>query len=197
MKKNPKLEIFNFKTIGSTNDYAIKLARAGAKELTVVRADIQTKGKGRFEREWVSPKGGIYFSLVLMPFNSGDKTLLLPLTFSKATALALKKYVDANSVRGKLSSDNCKISNGIKVKMPNDVMVNGKKIGGVLIETGTDSKEKKFLVAGIGININTKKEQLPDCATSLYVETGKSYNMEKIFNKLLKEIIISYEKFIS
>ncbi|MFH1503968.1 MAG: biotin--[acetyl-CoA-carboxylase] ligase [Candidatus Omnitrophota bacterium] len=177
MKNDSYPKIISLKTVDSTNNYAYELAGKGAREFTVVKADTQTKGKGRFERGWISPLGGIYASLILRPRNCKDKVLLLPLTFSKAITLALKKYVDAT------------------VRMPNDIMVKGKKIAGVLAESGTDSKGKDFLIAGAGININTKKELLPGCATSLYIETGKLYNIREVFKELLREILNSYNQY--
>jgi len=177
-KSKPYLKIISLKEVDSTSSYAFKLAKEGAAEVTVVKADIQTAGRGRFERSWASPKGGVYFSLVLRPERPADEVLLLPLAFSKAIAKVLQKYVDT------------------KVKLPNDVMVKNKKIAGVLVETKAGpAKGIDFAVAGIGVNINSKIEGLVPIATSLYAETGKSYNIDKLFKEILKEILDSYEKF--
>jgi len=177
-KNKPYLKIISLKKVDSTSSYAFKLAKEGAAEVTVIKADIQTEGRGRFERSWASPKGGVYFSLVLRPEKTADEILLLPLAFSKAVARALQKYVDT------------------KVKLPNDVRVKNKKIAGVLVETKAGrAKGVDFAVAGIGVNINSKKKELPAVATSLYAETGKSYNIDKLFKEILKEVLGSYQEF--
>ena len=119
------MKIHHFKKVSSTNDVAKEIALKGERNFVVV-ADEQTKGKGRMGREWLSPIGGLYFSIVT------KKNSLLPLISGVAVANSLKNF-GLNPV----------------LKWPNDVIVGNKKISGILIECLDD-----FAIVGIGININ-------------------------------------------
>ncbi|MCK4810161.1 MAG: biotin--[acetyl-CoA-carboxylase] ligase [Candidatus Omnitrophica bacterium] len=171
------LKIIHLKTVTSTNDYAHKLAEKGEKEITVVLADEQTKGRGRLKREWRSPKNkGIYASFILRPKNRG-KIPLLCLIVSLSILKALKDILP------------------LKIKWPNDLMAGNKKIAGVLLEANTGPTHEKFVIAGIGLNLDTEKKDLPLHATSVYLETRKHYASGGIFNKIIKEFIRLYRDF--
>lgn len=172
------LKIINLKSVDSTNNYAFKLAEKGEREITVVKADVQTQGRGRKNKSWFSPKDkGIYASFILRPSNSPQKTVLLPLIFSLGVSKVLSDIVEA------------------KIKWPNDVMVGDKKIAGILAEARGDKQRIEFVVVGCGVNINAKKEDIPSSATSLYLETTNTYNLEELFKKFIKEIISLYKEF--
>ncbi len=119
------MKIYHFKKVTSTNDAAKEIALQGERDFVVV-ADEQTKGKGRMSREWLSPIGGLYFSVVT------KKNPLLPLISGVSVASSLKNF-------------------GLnpEIKWPNDVMIKNKKISGVLIECFKD-----YCIVGIGVNIN-------------------------------------------
>ncbi|MBU2564874.1 MAG: biotin--[acetyl-CoA-carboxylase] ligase, partial [Candidatus Thermoplasmatota archaeon] len=119
------MKIHHFKKVSSTNDVAKEIALKGERNFVVV-ADEQTKGKGRMGREWLSPIGGLYLSVVT------KKNPMLPLISGVAVACSLKNFG--------LSTE---------IKWPNDVMVGDKKISGILIECFNDS-----CVVGVGVNIN-------------------------------------------
>lgn len=173
-----KVKIINLKEIDSTNTYAWKLAERGEKEIVVIKADYQKKGRGRWGRKWYSPRGkGIYASFIFTPFSRLDVSLI-PLVFSLGVVRTLKAYVDKK----------------LNIKLPNDVLINKKKIAGILVETKSTNYITEFLIVGIGVNINTKKGELPSEATSLFLETGKSYPINKIFKSLIKETISLYRK---
>jgi BirA family transcriptional regulator, biotin operon repressor / biotin---[acetyl-CoA-carboxylase] ligase len=170
------LKIVTLGSVISTNDHAWELVNAGAKEITVVRADTQTKGRGRMGRSWISGQGGLYASFVLTPVNPIQELYFLPLVMAMAVAKVLSRFVE------------------VKLKWPNDVLCGNKKIAGILVEVKR-FKGVGFVVAGIGININTAVASMPDTATSLYIASGKEYNITEIFNGLLAEEIKVYKKF--
>ncbi|MEM7817009.1 MAG: biotin--[acetyl-CoA-carboxylase] ligase [Candidatus Aenigmatarchaeota archaeon] len=165
-------------SIDSTNNYAYKLAQEGAREITVIKANFQSQGKGRFGRFWESPKNkGIYASFILRPSNSISDIYYLPPFFSLAVVKTIKEFVPA------------------KIKLPNDVVVRDKKIAGVLVEAKSFGETVDFVIAGIGVNINTIKKELPQDATSLFLETDKFYDIEHLFKELIKEVVLIYSEF--
>ncbi|MEI8350524.1 MAG: biotin--[acetyl-CoA-carboxylase] ligase [Candidatus Omnitrophota bacterium] len=176
--KTPYVKIVTIESVDSTNDYACALARSGAREITVVRAAMQTQGRGRRGREWFSPKNkGIYASFVLKPTNPLKDMYYLPLISSLAVVRLLRGMVP------------------VGVKLPNDVVVEGKKISGVLAEAKLTGKKVDFAVVGIGVNVNACIEELPPGATSLFLETGFTYPIDELFRGLLKEMIALYRIF--
>jgi BirA family biotin operon repressor/biotin-[acetyl-CoA-carboxylase] ligase len=126
-----------FDELDSTNITAKELALAGAEEGTVVLARTQNQGRGRFDRIWQSPEGGIYLSFILRPKVSAEKTSLLPFV----AALALTKTIDSYGLHA-------------TIKWPNDVRVNGKKIAGILLESEVIGHSSNYVVVGIGMNLN-------------------------------------------
>jgi len=177
-EKNNTLKIITLDTIDSTNDYAFDLAKKSRGEIVVVRAHHQTQGRGRRDNTWSSPKNtGIYVSFLLKPDNCLTELIWLPLFFSYAASCCLEPTVKAS------------------IKWPNDILVNGKKIGGVLVEAKSANDRADFAIAGIGLNINTRLEQLPEGATSLYVETKESHNIDMLFEKLLTSVLDVYKEF--
>ena len=124
-----KLVIFD--EINSTNLKAKELAQKNADEGTIVISKIQKKGRGRFDRTWESPEGGLYFSIVLKPDCKPDKTTLLPLVGALSVCKTITSITDLN----------------VKIKWPNDVLINGKKVSGILLE----SESGKNLTGNISI----------------------------------------------
>lgn len=182
------IKIVKLQTVDSTNNYAARLAELGAKEITVVISKEQSKGKGRMGKYWASPLSkGVYASFVLRPTASLKDIYYLPLIFSLAAARLLAKNFKEKDGTGK--------HHQIKIKLPNDVMLSGKKIAGILVEAKTTGKKINFVVVGIGLNINSTKAELPPKATSLYLATGKKYNLEDISKSLIKEVMIVYGEF--
>ena len=170
-----KFEIFKFDRATSTNDVAISLIKNKQKKVGCVYVDIQTKGRGTHGREWVSQKGNLFASIFFSlkknypPFN--EFSIINPIIISDV----IKHFCNKN----------------IKLKFPNDIFVNGKKICGILQEVIT-SKDKKFLIIGIGINIVSNPDINKDYkATNLLLETKKKRNIKD----LITYIIFSYEKF--
>jgi len=172
------LKIINLDSVDSTNDYAASLACDGFSEIVVVRANTQTKGKGRRGNEWVSPRNkGVYASFLLKPPNPLTEIVFLPIIFSLAVSQTLECILKAT------------------IKWPNDLMAGDKKIAGVLVEAKSSQRKVDFVIAGVGININSEKKELPDCATSLYVETGKTYDVDDFFKEFTTKAISLYTEF--
>ena len=171
-----KFEIFKFKSVTSTNDVAINLIKRKKKESGCVYADIQTKGRGTHGKEWVSVKGNLFGSIFFPlknnypPFN--EFSIINPIIISEV----IKHFCDKKN---------------ITLKFPNDIFVNGKKICGILQEL-INLDNRKFLIIGIGMNIETNPNiNIKYQATNILIETKKKPKIKKVIN----QIIFSYEKF--
>jgi BirA family transcriptional regulator, biotin operon repressor / biotin---[acetyl-CoA-carboxylase] ligase len=137
----------SFRTTKSTNDIASQLADDGAPEGTIVTADEQTKGRGRLGRTWHSPAGmGIYASIVLRPAFKPEEAPAVSLM----TALALVDSITELGVHD------------VKIKWPNDILIGGKKVAGILTELSADRGRINHLVVGVGINVNHRSDDFPD-----------------------------------
>lgn len=175
------INILRYDSITSTNVAALEQAKRGAEEGLCIVAREQTKGRGRNGREWVSEKdSGLYFSIVLRP---GIETKFLPLLTLMTSVVVYEVLVD----RYDLQPD---------IKWSNDVLVDEKKISGILAET-TETEKGMVVVMGIGINLNSKNfpAELIDSATSIKQETGKTPNVEKLLNSLTSFFSFFYDIF--
>lgn len=168
----PPFIIHRFATIGSTNDFL--KAQIEAPEFTCAIADEQTAGRGRRDRNWhSSPGDGLYLSVLLLPASS-NRISLLSLMSSIAVAETLLDRGIA----------------GVDIKWPNDVLVNGRKVCGILVESvGTGAGAPRIIV-GIGVNLNHQSfpEELRSTATSLKIETGQVTEVADIRDHLLEKI---------
>lgn len=170
------------KTVDSTNLEAKRLAEAGASHGTLVTAEEQTSGKGRRGRSWISVPGqGVWMSFVLRPDIELENSSMLTLV----AALAVEKGIkDAAGIDG-------------RIKWPNDVLVNGKKVCGILTELSAQMDELNYIVVGIGINANIGQfpEEVRDKATSLLAETGETVDRTRLLCQVLKHFEHEYEQF--
>lgn len=164
-----------FDTIGSTSDEARRLAEIGAEPGTIVWALEQSSGRGRQGRTWSSPRGNLYCSVILRPDCSTARAT--ELSFVAAVALA-------DALAGLLPSDA-----DIRLKWPNDVLVGGAKIAGLLLESASRTGELDYLVLGIGVNIVSSPEQVRYPATSLAAQ-GAVTDAEN----LLAKIFIQFDR---
>ena len=159
-------------SIGSTNTLAKELASKCEKEGTVVIAEEQSHGKGRLDRKWVSPAGGIWLSVILRP-------LMVPSEASRFTLLAAVSVARAVEELGLKP----------QIKWPNDVLIDGKKICGILLELSAQPERVDYLVIGFGINANIDINQLPvdsrSGATSLSAVLGRKINRRTFVANLL------------
>jgi BirA family transcriptional regulator, biotin operon repressor / biotin---[acetyl-CoA-carboxylase] ligase len=177
-------EIVHHAVIGSTNTLAMELAQKGAMEGTVVITEIQTGGKGRLGRTWVSPRGNLYLSVILRPAVPIHKAPLITLMGAVALAAAVRETL--------------KVPAGIK--WPNDVLISGKKVGGLLTEMSAEPDRIRHIVLGIGVNVNMDARELPPdvrrAATTLAAETGAPVDRTSFVQELLAGLDSWYQRFL-
>jgi BirA family biotin operon repressor/biotin-[acetyl-CoA-carboxylase] ligase len=176
-------KIHHFFRTDSTNRVALELAYAGEPEGTVVLAEEQTAGRGRAGRTWHSERAsGIYVTLLLRPKISPVQAPLLTMMAGLSAHTAIQAQTG-------LQPD---------VKWPNDLMLSGKKLGGILTEMHAEPNLVRFVIVGIGINVNQEKfpAELSGTATSLQVETGKSQSRLELLARLLREFETDYNRFL-
>lgn len=171
------LRILHYDRLSSTNDLALELASKKAAEGTVIVADYQTRGRGRFKRKWVSRPGkNLLFSILLKPRFSAQTAPILTHFAARSVASVLQKQ----------------FSLAPKLKKPNDVLVGGKKISGVLTEAASLNDRMEYVVVGIGLNVNSRKGDLPVRATSIYLETAKKADPSAILDLILDDFKKAY-----
>jgi len=164
--------IHYFPEIGSTMDVAKELATKGAGEGTIVLAEAQVHGRGRLSREWLSPKGGIYFTLILRPEINPAYAPRINLMVSVAVATTIRKLFGLKA----------------ELKWPNDVLIAGRKVCGILAEMDAEMDVVNFVNVGIGINANTSIPQFEKTVTSLKDALGREISRKEFFSVLLVEI---------
>jgi BirA family biotin operon repressor/biotin-[acetyl-CoA-carboxylase] ligase len=175
-------EVVYYPEVDSTNEIARQLALQGAAEGTLVVAERQTKGKGRLGRTWISPEGeGLWFSLILRPKMLPQEAPRATLVAAVAVAQALRQETGLN----------------IRIKWPNDLLLEGKKITGILTEMNSEIGRINFLVVGIGINVNLNFETIPPeisaTATSLSAYLTQPVSRLVLLQRCLEELEKYYE----
>ena len=175
--------VFHFFKTDSTNRVAMELGYSGEPEGTVVLAEAQSAGRGRSGRIWHSEKGtGLYFTILLRPRLSPAQAPLLTMLagLSAQTAIAAQTGLVA------------------ELKWPNDLLLGGKKLGGILTEMHAEPSAVRFVIVGIGLNVNQEKfpSELSSTATSIRKESGKlSYRLE-LLARLLTQFESDYNRFL-
>lgn len=175
-------EIICHSETDSTNLQAMKLAASGAPEGTVVIAEKQTRGRGRKGRSWFSPEGaGIYISLILRPVMPPDEAPRITLVTGVALAEAILAITALPA----------------RIKWPNDILVEGGKLAGILTEISTDMDKIDHVVVGVGININLPEESIEEGirgkATSLLMETGRLHSRVEVARAFLAQFEAWYD----
>lgn len=174
-----------FENVASTNAVALKLSKEGAAEGTMVLADRQTAGRGRLQRVWQSPAGcNLYFSVILRPKIALAKAPQLTFLAGVAVADTLASFCPE----------------GVEIKWPNDVLINQRKVCGILSELNAE-QGKIAAVLGIGVNVNMKKEDFASeyrqSATSLREETGRMHPREEVLCSFCTHFQRRYELFLN
>ena len=166
------MEIKSFKTLPSTNQKAKELSKKGAKPWTVIVAEEQSAGYGKEKVFWFSPKGGLYFSVILPKSQIQDLQ----------TLTILVAFVVAKTLKEKFSLEPL-------IKLPNDVRLGKKKVAGILTEN-IIGRSLKLSVMGVGLNTNIDKfpRDLENGATSLKIELGKEVDNQKILEEIVSGI---------
>jgi BirA family biotin operon repressor/biotin-[acetyl-CoA-carboxylase] ligase len=180
-------QIHHYLQVDSTNNVLKEMAGKGAPEGTVTVAEEQTGGRGRLGRTWLSPAGkGIWFSILFRPSLAPQKAPLFTLLAASAVVQAIKTNLPA-------------LDPGIK--WPNDLLLNGRKVCGILTEMKAEADLLHYLVTGIGLNVNCREEdfspELQGSATSLYLENSKKIvPRQKLARDILREIDHHYRVFL-
>jgi BirA family biotin operon repressor/biotin-[acetyl-CoA-carboxylase] ligase len=172
-----------FEETTSTNDVIEKLARDGVKEGVVVFAESQTKGRGRLGRKWMSPTHkGLWFSVLLRPELSPQETTQLTV----ASATALRRAI--KNVTGLVA----------EIKWPNDLLIGGRKVVGILTEMSAEVDRVRHVTLGIGVDVNQDASDFPPelrkTATSLKVETGEEISRAGLATEILRELDFDYAR---
>ncbi|HEY3863441.1 MAG TPA: biotin--[acetyl-CoA-carboxylase] ligase [Verrucomicrobiae bacterium] len=176
-------EIHVFQETTSTNDVAARLARGGAEEGAVVFAESQTKGRGRLGREWLSPAGkGLWFTVLLRPNKSPQETTQLTVAAATALARAVKHQTGLAP----------------EIKWPNDILIRGRKIAGILTEMRAELDRVQDVLLGIGIDVNLDADDFPPAlrgiATSLKIQSGQKVNRSELAVEILRELDRDYHE---
>jgi BirA family biotin operon repressor/biotin-[acetyl-CoA-carboxylase] ligase len=170
------------KSVFSTNLIAKDYAKSKISEGTVVVAEKQTKGRGRKQREWHSPEGGLWFSIVLYPNLPPEDGILVTMAASVSVADAIQKSTGLTP----------------EIKWPNDVLINGKKVCGILTEFDAEMDRINYVVVGIGINVNNDiSKDISKIAVSLKQLTGSKVSRVNLLKSILTKFDEMYNYIIS
>jgi len=178
-------EVQVFETLGSTNDHLMELARSGADEGVVVTADGQAKGRGRFDRDWISPPGcNLYFSILLRP--QLVQAALPQITLMAAVSLCetLRETTDLP----------------VLIKWPNDLWIGEKKVCGILTEMTSRGGKTDAVILGVGLNVNMEEgsssAELREIVTSLSCEGGRILDRLLLLQRILNALDRDYRRFL-
>ena len=174
-----QLQIYD--QVNSTNDLALQHGIDGAQEGTLILAESQTQGRGRHGRKWLAPpRSSILASVILRHRLRADQVGLPNLIGAVAIATAIDEVTDLSA----------------QIKWPNDVLIQGKKVSGVLTELEYDRHRQPFFVMGFGVNVNTKREDLPEelraSATSLQIESNREISRVAFLQAILHRLEENY-----
>lgn len=167
----------------STNEEAKRLGNAGAEDGLVIFAEEQTKGKGRMGRSWVSPKYiGIWFSVLLRPNILPSNIANITLVAGYSVCKAIRNFTGCNAM----------------IKWPNDIIIDNKKICGILTEMTVKADKVNYIVVGIGINVNTQDfpQEISCKATSLFLQKGEKINRINLIKEILRQFDKDYKEYL-
>jgi len=165
-------QVYYFDSIDSTQTQAMKIASDEANNGTVIIAEKQTSGKGRLGRKWISPKGGIWLSIILHPKFDISVITLFPIASALALSNAIEKTLNIKS----------------ELKWPNDITIKGKKVAGMLVDASLESNKIENLILGVGINFNVDVKQIE----KILKNTPNFYGITSLSeqNKTVKSILL-------
>ena len=174
--------VYYFEEIDSTQNFAQNIAADKKENGTIIIAEKQTSGRGRLDRKWTSPKGGIWFSLIIHPKFDVSSSTLIPILSAVALSKSIKSVLGIET----------------EVKWPNDITMNGKKVAGVLVDASFQTNSIDYLILGIGINFDIDAKKLEKRLT----KTPNFYGIDSLRGKenktppktLLKEFLLQFEK---
>jgi BirA family biotin operon repressor/biotin-[acetyl-CoA-carboxylase] ligase len=176
-------QIMVYGAVSSTNSISTELAKEGKPEGCVVVAQTQRLGYGRLKRTWFSPEGGLWFSVILRPKIMTTEAAKITLMAAVAVVDTLRKDLDLN----------------VRIKWPNDVLIQGKKVCGILTEMRTKEMQIEYVILGIGLNGNFDLSELPDeikeSSTTLKHEKKHEIDLDDLFRSILLNLDKFYHQF--
>jgi BirA family biotin operon repressor/biotin-[acetyl-CoA-carboxylase] ligase len=175
-----------FRETTSTSDVAEKLARDHVKEGVTVFAEAQTKGRGRLGRKWLSPSGkGLWFSVLLRPDVSPQAATRLTILAGTALRRAIAQHTGLNA----------------EIKWPNDTLLNGRKVAGILTELSGEVDKTRYVILGIGVDVNLNAgdftPEVRRIATSIKLELGQAFDRAELAAVILTELDHDYGRMVS
>ena len=171
--------IYAYKAVKSTNDLAAEMAESDQPEGTIVVADQQTKGRGRLGRQWHSPEGtGIYLSIILRPDFPTERAPAVSIMTAIALADTLVKYNPGE----------------VRIKWPNDVLIGGRKVAGILTELSAEREKINHIIIGVGINVNQAVGDFPEEIRQTATSLRRSLKKKVRRVDLLQAFLVSFEK---
>lgn len=166
-------KIYHYWEVTSTSDIGREKIKKDAIDGTIIVSDIQSKGRGRKDRTWISNRGGLWFSIIFYPRLLPEQGMILTMACSIAVAKAFKKIVDVNL--------------NPEIKWPNDILINKKKVCGILTEFDAETDRINYAIVGIGINVNNNIDRtLKQTATSLKNILGKPVSKVDLLKYIIK-----------
>ena len=182
-------KIYYFDTIDSTQNFALKLAQKPHENGSIIIAEKQTQGRGRLNRKWISPKGGIWLSILLRPNFELSQTSLFPMITSLALSIAIERILRIKP----------------ELKWPNDLTIKGKKVAGILIDVSVESNKIDYIIIGVGINFKIQpnkiskliKNQQKSYGITTLVKGTDDNNPVELVQQFLFELEQMYNKVIS
>ncbi len=178
-------EIIFIESIDSTNNYGKKICEKEFAEGTIIIAEEQTTGRGRLGRNWISPKGeGIWMSILLKPNLKPEQASQLTILTAYAAAISIRDMLELDAL----------------IKWPNDIVIDGRKVCGILTEMGAEIDKINYLIVGIGINANIEGKSFYEnslsTATSLRIEKGETIDRKALLAKVIMNFESLYLAFI-
>jgi BirA family biotin operon repressor/biotin-[acetyl-CoA-carboxylase] ligase len=179
--------LFVFQELPSTNRFALELAKLPVPQGTAVLADCQTEGQGRLQRTWFSPPNANIYGSIVFVLNTNKLQVLgwIPLMAGLAIAEALKKTTTID----------------VNLKWPNDLLIEERKVGGILCESFKQSTSNTCVVIGFGINVNLAKSAFPKeiapDATSLQIQTQRELNRHQLITSIIRSLEMEWDTLIS
>ncbi|MGD1084793.1 MAG: biotin--[acetyl-CoA-carboxylase] ligase [Verrucomicrobiota bacterium] len=172
-----------FERTTSTNDIIMRLARDGMKEGAVVFAEAQSRGRGRLGRQWVSPaRKGLWFSILLRPDLPPQSATQVMVAAAAALARAMSPLIGIAP----------------EIKWPNDILIRGRKVAGILTELSAELDHIQEIVLGVGVDVNLNAAEFPadlrKTATSLKIESGRTLDRAELAVMILRELDCDYER---
>lgn len=177
-------KVHYFEELDSTSTYAKKIATDDSESGTLVISEVQVDGRGRLGRNWQSPKGsGIWMSIILKPDLEPTKASKITQISAAALVLSINKMYNLDA----------------KIKWPNDIVIDGKKVCGVLTEMNAELNHINYIVVGIGVNVNTKEfsSELSEKATSLFMITSKESDRIPLIGEILRTFERLYNSYLA